>query len=280
MCVFSDVDESPVNTRYDAGTTDAIFLDKPSLYDLIIDMTTSRPARPAFFVSRLAPASPRGPRHRLHPVRFTFSDVRLWSEIERTLRADSEEAGGVGEHKTRWSDGWRMYEDVCVVCAGAWMGGWRGASNTAWSIANASAGNSHLKDSVRLTGEDDGIRNVGRGIEGRPVMKADSRLSSSGGGALSRQVRTTLALLNIFHAHSQFLSERLSELLDEAGADADSPTLVLTPRDVMALELGVLSDLDARFLEWLAERNEKSAGKKVVVRRGWKDLLGVLLGFS
>lgn len=233
-------------------------------------MTTSRPSRPAFFVSRLAPASPRGPRHRLQAVRFTFSDVRLWSEIERTLRADSEEAGCNGEHKARWSDGWRMYEDVCVVCAGAWMGGWRG-------IANASAGSGHLKDSIRLEGEDDGIRNVGRGIEGRPVMTRDMPSSSS--SAASRQVRTTLALLNIFHAHSQFLSERLSELLDEAGADSPS-TLVLKPRDVMALELGVLSDLDARFLEWLAERNEKSAGRKVIVRRGWKDLLGVLLGFS
>ncbi|KAF8516482.1 hypothetical protein JB92DRAFT_2910206 [Gautieria morchelliformis] len=258
-----------------ACTTDAIFLEKPSLYDLIIDMTTSRPARPAFFVSRLAPASPRGPRHRLQPVRFTFSDVRLWSEIERILRADSEEAGCSGEHRSRWSDGWRMYEDVCVLCASAWMGGWRGASNSA--LGSASVGTSRAKASIYLEGEDDGIRNVGRGIEGRPVMTADSRSSSS--PAMSRQVRTTLALLNIFHAHGQFLSERLSELLDDAGADSDT-TLVLTPRDVMALELGVLSDLDARFLEWLAERNEKSAGRKVIVRRGWKDLLGVLLGFN
>jgi hypothetical protein len=238
-------------------------------------MTTSRPSRPAFFVSRPAPASPRGPRHRLQAVRFTFSDVRLWSEIERTLRADSEEAGCNAEHRSRWSDGWRLYEDVCVVCAGAWMGGWRGASNSA--LGTASVGTSQPTASIRLEGDDDGIRNVGRGIEGRPVMTADSR--SPFNPAMSRQARTTLALLNIFHAHSQFLSERLSELLDDAGADSDT-TLVLTPRAVMALELGVLSDLDARFLEWLAERNEKSAGRKVIVRRGWKDLLGVLLGFN
>lgn len=86
--------------------------------------------------------------------------------------------------------------------------------------------------------------------------------------------------MSIFHAHSQFLSERLSELLDDANVDSDSPTVVLTLRDVMSLELGILSGLDARFLEWLAERNEKSAGRKVIVKRGWKDLLGVLLGVN
>ncbi|KAF8585278.1 hypothetical protein K439DRAFT_1388555 [Ramaria rubella] len=252
-----------------ACTTDAIFLEKPSLYDLVIDMTTSRPSRPSFFVSRPAPVSPRGPRHRLHPVRFTFSDVRLWSELERTLRADAEEAG-CSEPKTRWSDGWRMYEDVCVVCAGAWMGAW-GSSTTRFSGKDT--------DRIRLEGEDEGIRTVGRGIEGRPrSMRAPSSESTA---ALSRQTRTTLSLLAIFHAHSEFLSERLSELLDEASAESTSPTtLVLTPRDVIALELGVLSELDAKFLEWLAERNTKSAGRKVVVRRGWKDLLGVLLGFG
>lgn len=173
-----------------------------------------------------------------------------------------------------------MYEDVCVICAGAWMGGWRGASNTACLSSGAS--HHHLKDSIRLEGEDIGIRNVGRGIEGRPVMSAHAppSSSSSGGGALSRQARTTLALMSIFHAHSQFLSERLSELLDDANVDSDSPTVVLTLRDVMSLELGILSGLDARFLEWLAERNEKSAGRKVIVKRGWKDLLGVLLGVN
>ncbi|KAF8525184.1 hypothetical protein BU17DRAFT_41847 [Hysterangium stoloniferum] len=263
-----------------ACTTDAIFLEKPSLYDLVIDMTTSRPARPAFFVTRPALASPRGPRHRLVPVRFTFSDVRLWSELERTLRADADEAGSNAESKSRWTDGWRLYEDVCVACAGAWMGGWR-SGNSAWGIG--SSGSLHVNKSggIRLDGDDDGIRNAGRGIEGRPVMTTSPSSTVISKEGLSRQVQTTLALLNTFHAHSEFLSERLSELLDEASADSNSTeTLVLHPRDVMSLELGVLSDLDARFLEWLAERNKKSGGRKVIVKRGWKDLLAVLLGFG
>ena len=136
-----------------------------------------------------------------------------------------------------------MYEDVCVVCAGIWLGGGGGA----WRA-------------------------------GRDEERARTPDSDSEGGPLARQVRTTRALLGIFHAHSDFLAERLSALLEDASPAPAA--LVLTPRDVMALELGVLSDLDARFLEWLAERNDKSGGRKVVVRRGWKDLLGVLLGFG
>jgi len=172
-----------------------------------------------------------------------------------------------------------MYEDMCVVCAGICMGAWRGGSNGVSGLAGAESYGGSVKNPIRWDGKDEGIRAVGRGIEGRPVMPICDSTTSS--GMLSRQVRTTLALLSIFHAHSEFLSERLSDLLDEASPEsASGTTLVLTPRDVMAMELGVLSDLDAKFLEWLAERNEKSGGRKVIVRKGWKDLLGVLLGLG
>ncbi|KIJ40343.1 hypothetical protein M422DRAFT_780791 [Sphaerobolus stellatus SS14] len=264
-----------------ACTTDAIFLEKPSFYDLVIDMTASRPSRPAFFVSRPAPPSLRGPRHRLVPVRFTFSDVRLWSELDKALRADAEE-GTFEESKTRWTDGWRLYEDVCVACAGAWMDGWKSGS-TSWGIGKDGTLRVTTKGRIQLDGEDEGIRNLGKGIEGRPLTqwKRQSSVSTTNTHLLSREVRTTLALLSIFHAHSEFLSERLSELLEDATADGNSSTtVVLTPKDIMSLELGIWSELDAKFLEWLAERNKKSAGKKVIVRRGWRDLLGALLGFG
>jgi hypothetical protein len=160
------------------------------------------------------------------------------------------------------------------------MGGWRSGSS-AWGIGSSGSLRVNKSNVIRLDGEDDGIRNLGRGIEGRPVMTTSPSSTGTSKEGQSRQVRTTLALLGIFHAHSEFLSERLSELLDEANADSTSmATLVLYPRDVMSLELGVLSDLDAMFLEWLAERNKKSGGRKVIVKRGWRDLLAVLLGFS
>ena len=46
----------------------------------------------------------------------------------------------------------------------------------------------------------------------------------------------------------------------------------------MSFELGPFSGLDARFVEWLGE--EYGGGTRVLVRRGWKDLVGLILGFG
>lgn len=375
------------------GTTDAIFLEKPMLYDLIVDMTTTRPSRPALFMSRAT--APNGPssssgkklsslKYRLVPIRFTFSDVKLWGEIDKTLREEQEgEEQAQDENQTpytpesfsnpnRW-DGWRLYEDVCVACASTWMGLGFGSSfglgsslgvsgkseGTVWGIGRSGAlrvkdpdrermrswGLNSNSSGIRLEGEDEGlgIRTLGRGIEGRPLGgHVDARPSMRGGGSRTassatassarrmqnsstgkgvpqdesadidrelakqrrrrRQIRTTLALLSIFQSYSEFLCDKLEEVLEDAARrcgssfeDNSSPdsamstlresnppsTLVLTPRDIIALELGLLSDLDARFLEWLAERRCKAEGlgRHVVVRRGWRDIMGVLFGF-
>ena len=77
-----------------AGTTDAIFLEKPQYYDLIIDLTTSTPVkatRPAMYTPRqqVSPGS-RSPSYKLSSVRFTWSDVKLvsvllWSGVAASL---------------------------------------------------------------------------------------------------------------------------------------------------------------------------------------------------
>jgi len=93
----------------------------------------------------------------------------------------------------------------------------------------------------------------------------------------SRQTCTTLALLHTFHAQTRFLLSRLATVLppsSSASAQAE-----LTPRDLLALALGPLSSLDARFVEWLAEEYYAGGGgARVSVRRGWRDLLGGLVG--
>lgn len=73
-----------INLTVNSGTTDAIFLEKPSCYDLIIDLTTSTPnkaTRPTFYASRPIHPQPiapvRGPTHRLSVIRFAWSDVKL-----------------------------------------------------------------------------------------------------------------------------------------------------------------------------------------------------------
>lgn len=61
-----------------ACTTDALFLERPQYYDLVVDLSPKTGARPALFVSRPIPGAPsRGATHRLQSTRFTWSDVRL-----------------------------------------------------------------------------------------------------------------------------------------------------------------------------------------------------------
>jgi hypothetical protein len=122
----------------------------------------------------------------------------------------------------------------------------------------------------------------------------------------NRQARTTLALLQTFHAQTRFWLSRLAALLpphctttsargelrtNEEGAAAEEEEeereevvlVQLAPRDVLELELSPLSSLDAHFVEWLAEEYGASVGAgsgvsvSVSVRRGWRDLLGLVI---
>lgn len=72
-------EESKTGRGWIACTTDAIFLEKPSCYDLLIDLRTSTPnTRPTFYVTKPCeqPGS-KAPSYRLSVVRFTWSDVKL-----------------------------------------------------------------------------------------------------------------------------------------------------------------------------------------------------------
>ncbi|KII90378.1 hypothetical protein PLICRDRAFT_38890 [Plicaturopsis crispa FD-325 SS-3] len=331
-----------------ACTTDALFLEKPSCYDLVVDLTTSTPlkaSRPTLSISRpIAQSSPRGPTHRLSVIRFTWSDVKLWNELDRILQRDEcidheccipSDGNTKSKYVSTWTDAWRVYEDVCIICAGLWMGSWRGNSPMSYSTGNGSMTN---WGQVRLEGDDDltidggYVRNLGMGIEGRPVeyglgagvasgsttksmrrssamswasgkataVEANSRqassssafeLAASAGPACEdedarrdRQVLMTLALLQTFHATTRFQLSRLSTLLQtraESSSSRSGPgaaSVILTPKDVLSFELGPLSSLDARYLEWLGE--EYGGGTSVTVRRGWKDLFSMLFGFS
>ncbi|KAJ7668882.1 hypothetical protein B0H17DRAFT_1171122 [Mycena rosella] len=98
MVTLNDLDrlqkEGSSGRGWVACTTDAIFLEKPACYDLLIDLTTSTPnkaTRPTFYSSRPVPPLPsgRGPTHKLSVVRFSWSDVKLWNELNRILRLDA-----------------------------------------------------------------------------------------------------------------------------------------------------------------------------------------------
>ena len=82
-------EESKSGRGWIACTTDAIFLEKPSYYDLLIDLRTSTPnTRPTFYVTKPCEQSGlKTPTYRLSVVRFTWSDVKLVS-LQRTLCSD------------------------------------------------------------------------------------------------------------------------------------------------------------------------------------------------
>ncbi|KAJ7844646.1 hypothetical protein B0H13DRAFT_2096329 [Mycena leptocephala] len=344
-----------------ACTTDAIFLEKPSCYDLLIDLTTSTPnkaTRPTFYTSRpvqppsSGPSRPRGPTHRLSVVRFSWSDIKLWNEINRILQLD---ASSAHDHScctvaslspdpksksiTAWTDAWRVYEDVCVICAGLWMGSWRGNSVMSYSTADGAAN----WGSVRLEGDEDlslralgveaasspggHVRSVGMGIEGGPKVSASGSgltrtttkttrrssgmswssgkatvtnpaspgpSSAKGRGAAVQmvpdeedieeyetarrdgQILTTLSLLQTLHAHTAFQLSTLESFLPKD--NAPGKVISFTYKDMTAFELGPMSGMDARYLEWLA--SEYGGGASVVIKRGWKEMLGAIFGYG
>ncbi|KDQ07819.1 hypothetical protein BOTBODRAFT_59753 [Botryobasidium botryosum FD-172 SS1] len=333
-----------------ACTTDAIFLEKGYLYDLVIDLstsTTSRPFRPSFFIPRpvvkpnaLPPASrakSKTPLMMLQPVRFTFSDLRIWAEFDRILRADpsgldpnpgtgSAPGAGVessGLSSARWLETGRLYEDACMLYAGIWRSAsWRWGAGGSGKI-RLDGPDDDVASSTSATGMEDWVevtltkgqsqfsrRRVSGGSNSRSVKSG-----ASGSSTLSCRAQTTVALLETFHAHVAFLEWRLEEFAGQGSLrDADPssapsapspastsaptttaptetptetrkskkqrpasplPPLILSARDLIAFELGPLSELDAVFLESYAEKKTK---RKCIVKRGWKEIVGALFG--
>lgn len=231
------------------------------------------------------------------------------------------------------------------------MGTWRDNSVRSYSTVD---GNMANWGRVRLDGDDDlsvggYVRNLGMGIEGRPV-DLDSQITTSAStstavgtttkagkrasgismwsrftaresddvptappatiayaapsvqdpepdddpaksrldaGARERQVLTTLALLQTFHAHTTYIVSRLAVFLPpvspspaSGGVFVPGSTVVLTPKDLLTFELGPLSGLDARFVEWIGDEYGERVGVRIVVRRGWRDLVGLVLGLG
>ena len=92
------------------------------------------------------------------------------------------------------------------------------------------------------------------------------------------QIMTALAILQTFHAHISFQVSVLESMLarQDSNAGPGETVVHLTPRDILAFELGPFSGFDARYLKWLADEY----GVKVVVKRGWKDLLSAVFGYG
>lgn len=261
------------------------------------------------------PASSSKPSFKLYQIRFTFSDVRLWTRIDKILRDSTDgfpSRSSDGKAKKGWSDflPWRLYsyEDVCLVCAGLWLKG------------EAESGG------VRLEGDDnallqsrpdpDGAKDVSDSRSSRTQHRSSTQLipprpgktartpsttsSSSSDSSTSNSsfdsarqrryfqyptnVRTTLMLLDVFHSQSTFWLDTLQDLLllqairlqASGSPKALKKAIVLTPQNLTAMRLSSLSETDSRFVEWLAQAR---FGRKISVKRGWRDLVTAAVGW-
>ena len=221
---------------------------------------------------------------------------------------------------------------MCLVCAGLWTGRtWRNNRHGLQESWTEAEEDRSFDNPVR-------VRAYGEGIEGRPIAGAGgpAQLRSDRQAAKqylrspwmatpsvaeddvtkdayhdeeeegeedavlvhNRRTRTTLALLQTFHAQTRFWLSRLATLLpphctatttsselrtngEGGGAEErreEAVVVQLAPRDVLELGLSPLSSLDACFVEWLAEEYVAGAGMRVsvTVRRGWRDLVGLV----
>ncbi|KAH7878279.1 uncharacterized protein C8R40DRAFT_1092040 [Lentinula edodes] len=78
------------------------------------------------------------------------------------------------------------------------------------------------------------------------VDRADAELLSMEFGREEMQLRTTLALLQIFHAHTSFQLLALEYLLLPP-SERSNNTINPVPKDILVLELGLFSSIDERY---------------------------------
>ena len=120
MVTLSDLDvlqaEDNRSRGWIACTTDAVYLEKPSLYDLVIDLTTSTPSkssRPTLSLSRPTEWSEDGRRrnYKLSQVRFTWSDMKVVSIFVPT-DCDSCSRWHSGQS---WNDCWHAIQRTTTI---------------------------------------------------------------------------------------------------------------------------------------------------------------------
>ncbi|CAK5269708.1 unnamed protein product [Mycena citricolor] len=332
--------ESERGNGWVACTTDALFLEKPHCYDLIIDLTTAAPghtARPTFYASRpisspSKSARPKGPSHRLSIVRFSWSDVKLWNEVNRILKLDHSSSHSascctlsVPESKAKpgpitvWTDAWRVYEDVCVICAGLLMG--MGIGAWAGRSAAGSDGHVHLEgeDEVSLHGLRAGgkVRNLGLGIEGGPKPSMSSFRTARRSSAVSWS--SGRATINATGTSSFSKGKGIAApeaAVDDEEEDEDDSTRTEREKQILTT-LSLLQTLHAQTsfqlaaLDTLLPRSaptvvltsrempslglspvsssdarflewlakEYGGDVEVIVKRGWKDAIAAVLGY-
>jgi len=141
--------------------------------------------------------------------------------------------------------------------------GMRRTSAMSWSSGKATVVGASVK-----------VRQASTTVEG------DVPDNDYGEGRRDGQVSTTLSLLQTLHVHTSFQLFVLESFIPHTHPQSESgpETVYLSLKDVAAFGLGPLSSFDVKYLEWLVV--EYGSGTEIVVKRGWRDLLGAIFGYS
>lgn len=313
-------EQSSAHQGWIACTTDALFLEKQKSYDLLIDTTAAmsrKGARPILYSSNPdASGSRQSQRHNI--VRFTWSDLKLWMEIDRVLQVAaalspktrcckfSASQSQSGSGSLSWWDSSKVYEDVCVFCAGWWMAPWRvspsairlegddnlpnraGPGTVVTQPSEIVMEPTDMEDasSVRYRGSSSSgkrtssmsIWNWSKSGDSLQLGSTDSAPEMDDGqeGSQDADLRATLALLRIFHRHTSFLLFQLSAFIPQDNVNPSK--VVLTAKDMLSFNLGPYSDTDGQFLQWLMK--EYAGNVQVVVKKNWRDIVSIALGLN
>ncbi|KAH7334132.1 hypothetical protein B0J17DRAFT_675501 [Rhizoctonia solani] len=206
-----------------------------------------------------------------------------------------------------WIDPWRIYEEVCVFCTGVctWIGagiGWTATPSRprldgpdeVLSQVHSHHGHSSVSAEERRTQRRAHVlelmtvfhkyaaflhARLGDIVDSHDALPQAGRKTKSSAG--SKSTLSSKSLKSAFSTKS-LLPKPSQSLLPKP---EEQDTLVLTSRDMVALELSPLSASDAQFIEWLAECVLRScykgrAERKVVVKRTWRDMVVAVVGMS
>lgn len=238
------------------GTTDKIFLDKTMTYDLIIDLITptkddTLTLRPTLYVTRGRSVGLQR-ETRLDPIRFTFSDLRTWFELDGILSSTDEQ----GSKTTFVPD---FYEQWCVALASLFM---------------ASPKRQSPKEG---------------GSPGPPMLPLASYSSSPQIHLLtdfaehpsrSPYLGSVLRLLEVLHQRVEAWIAQADDIIIERGSRTQpSSSIPISPRTISSFGLSPLSQLDTDFcIDFIQARAAlEDSAVAVYLYRSWRDFADVVL---
>jgi len=263
MVGLADLDRLALETSRGYGwiacTTDKIFLDKTMTYDLIIDFTTptqdhTLTLRPAFYAAQCRFVGTQR-ETRLDLIRFTFSDLRTWFELDGILSLVDEE----GHNTTLTPD---MYEQWCVALASLFMGCPR---------RQATNGSGSPRPRVhRLASQSSSQIPLLTDFAERPTNQ-------------SPHLGLVLRLLTVLHQRVETWTAQANDIVIERGdrthLRSSNSSISVSPRIISSFGLSPLSQLDTDFCIDLIRARAvlEDSAFAVYVQRSWRDFADIVL---